>query len=156
MKRIAALWAWIKWRLIVVASSFAKFSAAKADPVMITMLAVMGAVASPSSAVLDSVELLFWLLIGSMCGVLFVLFGDEKTALTWQSVRGKLAKCFLPGFCLTGLAIKAFNATPSAEIVLGAALILSVSGPVMVPMLAKLLAKAVAKLAGEKPDGGGA
>ena len=131
-----------------------KAGAVKADPMLITALAVISAAAAPS-AVLDNYALLFWLFVGSCCGVLFVLFGDEKTSLTWRILRTKLAQCFIPGFCLTGAAIWMMRATPSAELVLASSLILSVAGPVLVPLLAKLTAKASAKWAGDKIDGGG-
>lgn len=136
------------WRALLKAGS------TNADPALITTLAVISAAAAPG-AVLDNYALLFWLFVGSCCGVLFVLFGDEKTPLTKPLVRAKLAQCFLPGFCLTGAGIVVSRATPSAEIVLGLSLILSVAGPAIVPMLAKLAAKISAKWAGDKADGSG-
>ena len=138
----------------IAALGFAKAGAIKADPMLIAALAVVSAAASPS-AILDSWALIFWLFVGSCCGVLFVLFGDEKTPLSAQRIRVKLAQCFIPGFCLTGAGIAISKATPSAELVLGLALILSVAGPAIVPMLANLAAKISAKWAGDKADGAG-
>lgn len=117
---------------------------AYADPMMITTIAVISAAAAPS-AVLNDWALIFWLCVGSLCGVCFVLFGDEKKALTARAVMGKLSICFVPGFCLTGIGIKLSGTDPTAELVLAASLILSVAGPVIVPMLAKK--------AGDKIDG---
>lgn len=148
------IWRRIKWRLLVAMSSAAKFSAAKADPVLITMLAIASAAAAPS-AVLDNYALVLWLLTGSACGMCFVLFGDDKVQFSWRLTRIKLFQCFIPGVCFTGAAIVGFGATPSAELVLGLSLVLSVAGPVMVPMLSKLATKAMAKLLGDKIDGGG-
>ena len=130
----------------LAAMGLVKAGSAKADPLLITMIAIISAAAAPS-AVLDSWELVFWLMIGSLCGVCFVLFGDEKKALTTRAVLGKLSICFVPGFCLTGAGIKLSGADVSAEIVLAASLVLSVAGPVILPMLAKK--------AGDKIDGGG-
>ena len=135
------------WRGVAMAKA-----AAYADPVMVTSLAVISAAAAPS-AVLDNYALLFWLFVGSCCGVCFVLFGDEKTPLSVALIRRKLAQCFLPGFCLTGAGIAISGATPSAELVLALALILSVAGPAIVPMLAKLAAKISGKWAGDKAEG---
>lgn len=132
-------------RLLGIAG-FASIGSIKADPLLITVLAVVSAAAAPS-AVLDNYALLFWLFVGSCCGVCFVLFGDEKKSLTWRAVLSKLSICFVPGFCITGAGIVLTGATPSAEIVLAASLILSVAGPVIVPMLAKK--------AGDKVDGAG-
>jgi len=127
-------------------AGLANAGAIKADPLLITALAVISAAAAPA-AVLDSWALVFWLTIGSLCGVCFVLFGDERKALTKRAIMGKLSICFGPGFCLTGLGIKLSGIEASAEIVLAASLILSVAGPVIVPMLVKKTA--------DKIDGGG-
>jgi hypothetical protein len=118
----------------------------KADPLLISAIAIISAAAAPAG-VLDSFELGFWLFVGSLCGVCFVLFGDEKKALTPRAVMGKLSICFGPGFCLTGLGIKLSGVEVSAETVLAVSLILSVAGPVILPMLVKK--------AGDKIDGGG-
>lgn len=125
----------------------ANAGAVKADPALYAIaIAALGAAATPA-AVLDNWALIFWLFVGSCCGVCFVLFGDEKKALTWRGVLSKLSVCFVPGFCLTGAGIKASGAEPSAEIVLACSLILSIAGPMIV---AKLVKKA-----GDKIDGGG-
>lgn len=129
----------------IAALGIAKAGAVKADPLVISALAMVSAAASPQ-AVLDSWTLMFWLAVGSLCGVCFVLFGDEKKALTWRSVISKLSVCFIPGFCLTGLLIKLSGTAPSAEVVLAASLLLSVGGQMIV---AKLVKKA-----GDKIDGG--
>lgn len=123
-----------------------KAGALKADPLLIAALAVISAAAAPAH-VLDNWALVFWLLIGSLCGVCFVLFGDEKKALTRRGVLSKLSICFVPGFCLTGAGIKVSGSEPSAEIVLACSLILSIAGPMVVAKLSKKL--------GEKIDGGG-
>ena len=128
-------------------AGMAKAGAAKADPALFALaIAALGAAATPGS-VLDNFALGFWLFVGSMCGACFVLFGDEKKALTWRGVLSKLSVCFAPGFCLTGAGIVLSGAKPSAEIVLACSLILSIAGPMIV---AKLVKKA-----GDKIDGGG-
>ena len=132
-------------RRLLSLAGLAHAGSIKADPLLISAIAIISAAAAPS-AVLDSWALVFWLAIGSLCGVCFVLFGDEKKALTPRAVMGKLSICFVPGFCLTGLGIKISGMEASAEVVLAASLILSVAGPVIVPMLAKK--------AGDKIDGG--
>lgn len=138
---------WIK-RLIVALIGLAKAGAAKAsakfEPMLITTLSVISAAAAPG-AVLDNMALLLWLLTGSACGACFVLFGDEKKALTPRAIASKLSVCFIPGFCLTGIGVKLGAvifpdkawAQPSAELVLATALILSVAGPMVVAKLVK-------------------
>lgn len=118
----------------------------KADPLIFAVaIAILSSAAAPS-AVLDNWSLLFWLTIGSFCGVCFTLFRNEQSELTKRAILGKLSICFGPGFCLTGAGIKLSGVEVTAETVLAVSLVLSVAGPVLVPMLAKK--------AGDKVNGG--
>lgn len=113
----------------------------KAEPLSgAIVLAVVAAVAAPG-VVLDDWSLLFWLITGSLCGVCFVLFGDESKAVTWGAALSKMSVCFIPGFCFTGIGVKVSGVSISPELVLGASFLLSVCGPLAVAKARKWLDK---------------
>ena len=104
----------------------------KVDPLSgAIVLAAIAAVAAPG-VVLDDWSLFFWLITGCLCGVCFVLFGDESKAPTLQGALTKMAQCFVPGFCFTGIGVKLSGIAISPELILGVAFALSVSGPIVV------------------------
>lgn len=113
----------------------------KADPLTGALaLAAIAALAAPG-AVLDDWSLFFWLITGSLCGVCFVLFGDESKSPTWSGALSKMAVCFIPGFCFTGIGVKVSGFAISPELVLGASFLLSVCGPIAVTKARKWLEK---------------
>lgn len=113
----------------------------KADPLSgAIVIAVIAAAAAPG-VVPDNQSLFFWLVTGSLCGVCFVLFGDESKAPTWRGALSKLSLCFVPGFCFTGLGVKMSGVAITPELVLGASFALSVSGPIVVEKVRKWLDK---------------
>jgi len=124
---------------------------AKADPFFYAVAVSAASAVASQREVLDDATLLFWLLMGSMCGFCYSLFRDEKKVLTWRGALSKLVTCFIPGFCLTGVGIKIsqiqypqFEA--STSVVLGLSMLLSVMGVKIVDMLSKNLA---GKIGGE-------
>ena len=129
----------------------ANAGAAKADPLVYALtVAAVSAAAAPRE-VLDDAGLLLWLVIGSMCGFCYALFKDEKKALTRRGALSKFVTCFIPGFCFTGAGIKIgqwqwpqFDTSPS--IVLGLAMLLSITGVKVVDALSK---KVEGKIGGE-------
>jgi hypothetical protein len=113
----------------------------KADPLTGAIaLSAFAALAAPGTLP-DNFSLFFWLITGSLCGVCFVLFGDEKKAPTWFGALSKISQCFVPGLCFTGIGIKWSGVEISPELVLGASFLLSVCGPFVVTKARKWLDK---------------
>jgi hypothetical protein len=133
-------------RLMGIAG-LAHAGAIKADPLAYALaVAVFSAAAAPPE-VLDDGWLLFWLVLGSMCGFCYALFKDDKKPLTPRGALSKLVTCFIPGFCFTGLGIviSKLQATPS--IVLALSLALSIAGVTIVDAVTKRIEK---KIGGEQ------